>query len=72
MKDGKCVKCGSQVYFKPDGINLGGEGTIYVYTGWITSPSSSIAYVCATCGYFEIYISDQNKLQEVAMKWEKV
>jgi hypothetical protein len=29
-------------------------------------------YICSTCGYFEIYIADQKKLNDVAQKWEKV
>ena len=29
-------------------------------------------YHCMTCGYFERYITDRGKLDEVAQKWEKV
>jgi hypothetical protein len=35
-------------------------------------PTSTEGYVCTTCGYFETYIAEQGKLNEVAQKWEKV
>ena len=30
------------------------------------------SYVCTECGYFENYITDKAKLQEVQQKWAKV
>jgi hypothetical protein len=49
-----------------------GRGPFYVFTSAFSMPTPTEDYVCTTCGYFESYIADQGKLNEVAQKWEKV
>ena len=73
MKDGKCSKCGStEVYCGSD---------VYPKTGPFTSNSipvslTSIAaldnYVCVACGYVESYLSETEKLTEIARKWARM
>ncbi|MBC8489508.1 MAG: hypothetical protein H8D45_26115 [Bacteroidetes bacterium] len=74
MRNGKCPKCGSAtVYSKTEGLKYAvARGVVFVHTGIMTIPSPAIAYICTSCGYFENYIADKNKLSEVAAKWQKV
>ena len=64
MKNGTCPKCNSsQVYFKPyalDKVTLDSKGVEYAN------------YVCAECGYFETYITDQTALRKIPLRAEKI
>jgi hypothetical protein len=40
-------------------------------SGW-SLPAALSHYVCANCGYVEIYIEEATKLREIAEKWPKV
>jgi rubredoxin len=72
MKSGTCPKCKAQsVYNKLGGISYG-DGAFHVYTGAISRGMRVDSYVCANCGYFEAYVPDPAKLQEVAKTWTKV
>ena len=74
MKNGTCPKCGSAtVYSKTEGLKYAvAKGVVFVHTSFMTMPSSAVSYICTTCGYFENYIADKNKLAEVAENWQKV
>ena len=73
MKSGRCPKCKNQtVYKSKSGIGYRKRDAFYVFTSAMTMPTPTEDYVCTTCGYFETYIADQGKLNEVAQKWEKV
>lgn len=64
MKNGTCPKCNSsQVYSKPhalDKVTLDSKNVEYVN------------YVCAECGYFETYITDQVALKKIPLRAEKI
>lgn len=75
MKNGQCPKCGStNVYTRRQGIEyersmkLG----IIIRTAGGTMPSPLDNYICTGCGYFESYIADERKLDDVASNWDKV
>jgi predicted nucleic-acid-binding Zn-ribbon protein len=73
MKSGQCPKCKNQMVYKSkSGIGYRKRDTFYVFTSAMVMPTPTEDYVCTTCGYFETYIADQGKLNEVAQKWEKV
>lgn len=74
MRDGKCRSCGSpSVFARQNGIKVGdGSNGVLVYTSWVTLPVPAVAFVCASCGYFEHYVTDQQKLAEVAQTWTRV
>ena len=74
MRNGICPKCGSAtVNSKTEGLKYAvAKGVVFVHTGGMTMASPATAYICTTCGYFENYIADQNKLSEVARNWQKV
>ena len=74
MKKGICPKCGSATIFaKADGLKFSAmKGLVFVETGGATMASAAVAYVCTTCGYFENYINDPNKLAVVEKNWQKV
>jgi hypothetical protein len=74
MREGKCSRCGSlTVFAKQNGLQLGEDiNGVRVYTSWATGTSPTVVFVCVTCGYFEHYLIDRNKLDEVARTWEQV
>ena len=72
MKNGICPRCNSQtVHVRQDGILALANFSVDT-GGFITTGCTTLAFVCTTCGYFEVYIHDGKKLQEVAQKWDKV
>jgi ribosomal protein S27AE len=73
MRNGKCPKCGKPtVYAKQRGMSFG-DGGIHVYTGaMISKPVPVDHYLCTSCGYFEAYVADPEKLSAVAQSWTKV
>ncbi|HEX8599194.1 MAG TPA: hypothetical protein VF952_11845 [Chloroflexia bacterium] len=81
MKDGICVKCGSnEVYFDPvAGELVTAHASNVVMNGipvkrgfFSTSVAVLDSYVCGRCGYVESYILDNRKLLEIVQKWTKV
>jgi len=68
MKDGLCPKCNSRTVYKGEaykGVVLSSQFT--VFTGGIhLPPTPYVSYICTTCGYFEIYVTDQKRLAEVS------
>ncbi len=75
MRRGLCVKCQTPtVYRKLNGLSYGGSGngTVYVHTSWLTSPSPVESLICTRCGYFENYVIDERKMAEITNTWEKV
>jgi hypothetical protein len=74
MRNGVCPKCNStEIYRKVNGIGLGdANGRVYIFTGWLTSPTDVEAFICIFCGFFETFAIDRNKLDEVTQSWEKV
>ncbi|HEX8457981.1 MAG TPA: hypothetical protein VF656_11845 [Pyrinomonadaceae bacterium] len=74
MRDGKCRSCGAlTVFAKQNGLQVGGHsGGVFIYTSWATMPAPAVAFVCTSCGYFEHYVIDRKKLEEVARTWTRV
>ena len=71
MRNGICPKCNAAtIYTKKRGAGF--EGGLYVHTSMVSSGTDYISYVCATCGYFENYIGNEDKLRQVAEKWDAV
>lgn len=73
MRNGKCSKCNSPtVYQQTGGIYFDSRNAFHVYTGAFDMTVPYVSFICASCGYFENYVADANKLAEVAQKWQKV
>ena len=75
MRRGLCPKCQTPtVYRRLNGISSGSgmNGSVYVHTSWITSPSPVESLICTRCGYFENYVVDERKMAEITNTWEKV
>jgi predicted nucleic-acid-binding Zn-ribbon protein len=73
MKSGKCPKCGSvTVHSKPGGLGFANVGKISINAGSMGKPSTTRAYLCTSCGYFEVYLTDKEYLAEAAKSWPKV
>ncbi len=75
MKNGQCPRCGSNnVRKRRQGIEyeqsmrLG----ITIRTDEGGGPIPLENYVCTDCGYFENYIADRNKLEQIARQWDPV
>ena len=72
MRNGQCPKCHSAtVYSKSDGIYFYSPTRFSVDTGSFER-APYVAFICTSCGYFENYVADQHKLDEVAKTWPKV
>ena len=75
MKSGRCPKCGSTEVHA--GTRVSAKGGVY---GSNSIPIGALGfsyaaldnYVCATCGYVESYIADEDKLRKIALKWPRV
>jgi len=51
---------------------ISGEKYVYVRNLTRFTPrSSTMTYLCATCGYYENYITDEKVLAGVRLNWEK-
>jgi hypothetical protein len=73
MKNGTCPRCNSTtVYSRPNGLGFGNTSSVFIYGDKWSKPSSTKAFVCATCGFFEVYISDTSNLAQLAQMWQKV
>ncbi|HEV2799189.1 MAG TPA: hypothetical protein VGW12_01765 [Pyrinomonadaceae bacterium] len=74
MRDGKCRSCGAlTVYARQNGLKVGDHSNgVFIYTSWVTTPVPAVAFVCTSCGYFEHYVIDGQKLAEVARTWTRV
>ena len=73
MKTGICPKCSSHEVFSGAGIALkkGPFGSNSIPIG-LTSIAALDNLVCAECGYVESFVSDPDKLDEIARKWDKI
>ena len=73
MKSGMCPKCASETVYSGASIPLKkgpfGSNSIPIS---LTSVAALDNYVCAKCGYVESYISDAERLSEIATKWVQV
>ena len=74
MKDGTCPKCNSTtVYTKRKGMSYGDGGVhVYISSQMVSRAVQVDHYLCTTCGYFEAYVEDKDKLAAVAKDWKKV
>ena len=76
MKNGTCPKCSQNtVHMSKGGLKYHSAGAIYVQNlkGVFVEPVKNYTdYVCVTCGYYETYISDDMKLEEISREWSKV
>ena len=73
MKSGTCPKCASKKVFSGASIPLKkgpfGSNSIPVS---LTSVAALDNYVCSACGFVESYVSDGERLTEIAKKWVQV
>jgi hypothetical protein len=73
MRNGQCPQCGSSTVFSlANGVVPGGRDRVYIHLDGYYVPVDVASYLCTTCGHFENYITDTNKLSAVAQKWQKV
>ena len=72
MRNGRCTKCNSEtVYTQPGGIFFY-TNALHVRTGSLEQGVPFVSFICTTCGYFENFVADPQKLAVVAQKWQKV
>ena len=73
MKNGKCPKCGSnEVYAATDLLLKSGPFGSNSIPISLTSMAALDNYVCASCGFVERYVADEEKLKEITKKWKAV
>lgn len=73
LKTGTCPKCLSESVYSGASIPLKkgpfGSNSIPIS---LTSVAALDNYVCAECGYLESYVSNKERLTELANKWVRV
>ncbi len=73
MKNGICINCGSQEVFKSINGIISGDKHVFVRNlSKLTSRTNKMTYICTACGYYQNHIIDQDILNKVKAKWEKV
>ena len=85
MKNGSCVKCSAKTVYVSSGKGSQyalktGDGQpllgIYKDAKWLPDIDfcEMNCYVCRTCGYFEMYVEDLEKLKKLdnCTNWKKV
>lgn len=73
MKSGTCPKCGSKnIYSGADLMLKGGPFGSNTVPISLTSMAAKDNYVCVDCGLVESYVSEADKLKEIARKWTPV
>lgn len=68
MKNGKCPKCNSQeIYASTDGGGIGDGFNMLVLTEQesMTSTRKWQTFLCVSCGYYENYLLDQDKIARI-------
>ena len=71
MRNGTCPKCNSTNVFKKSKGAYFGNGVLTVDNSFGVVGSDFESFVCVECGYFENYILDPAKLQQVREKWTR-
>jgi len=70
MRNGQCPKCNSTtIYVKPEGLYF---GDVRGYLSVNGKATSYVSFICTTCGYFENYLIDPKRMEEVAKQWQKL
>ncbi len=64
MKNGICLKCGSEEVYKRESV-----GYTYIPVTWFRTAYPT-NYVCADCGYVEWFIEKPDILESIRIKWE--
>jgi hypothetical protein len=73
VKDGLCPKCGARtVYMRQNKANSYGMGSIPLGGTIISQGAPADDYVCVSCGYVEVYISDSTRLDYISENWRRV
>jgi hypothetical protein len=77
MLNGICPKCGSEEVYsganRSRKTNGYGMNAIPIKRGFFEPSKVALDnYVCIRCGYVESYISNRQKLDEIAENWSKV
>jgi predicted nucleic-acid-binding Zn-ribbon protein len=79
MKNGHCPKCNSQeVYASLDGGGIGDGFSLQVLEGGsMVATRKWQTFLCATCGYYENYLTDEVKIARIVENpqkagWKKV
>ncbi|MFZ0242398.1 MAG: hypothetical protein WAL90_12195 [Desulfobacterales bacterium] len=73
MKSGICPKCSSDEVYS--GVDIPLKKGPFASNSIPVSLASVAArdnYVCIRCGYIESYVSDADRLAEIAKKWVRV
>ncbi len=67
MKDGICPKCGAREVHRYDKTPVEFSIALSFFNS-----ASVVYYICAGCGYVELFVDDPSKLPQIAEKYPKV
>ena len=75
LPEGTCPKCGStEIYANDRGLvnASGGITVLNLHDIWFGSKAAINTYVCASCGYLEMFLADMDKLPDIVRTWRRV
>lgn len=76
MVNGICPKCGAtEIYVDDKGLRDTGQGSytaLNLHSFWFAHTASIHTYLCAACGFIEIYLADKDNLSTIIEKWQRV
>lgn len=75
LSEGVCPKCGStEIYADDRGLAdaTGGITVLNLHDLWHGSTAPISTYLCATCGYLELFLADTRLIAEIAQRWRRV
>ena len=66
------VQCNRGSHTRDDFSYQDGGSSVYLAVSMMTSGTPVDTYLCTSCGFWERYVADPEKLAQVAQKWPKV
>ncbi|HLA63322.1 MAG TPA: hypothetical protein VK610_02765 [Rhodothermales bacterium] len=72
MKSGLCPKCQSPTVFHQPGEPTQVEQLTITNGAVVKRTTAPDRYVCASCGYTEFYVTNEDDLERIWQNWEQV
>lgn len=75
LPEGRCPACGSaEVYTDDQGlvISTGGLLAANLHDRWHGGQARVQTYLCAVCGYIELFLADGERVAEICQTWRRV
>jgi RNA polymerase subunit RPABC4/transcription elongation factor Spt4 len=75
LPEGVCPKCGSaDIYVDNAGLvdARGGYTVLSLHDIWHGRTAPVSTYLCAACGYLELFLADTNQIPDIVKTWRRL